>query len=756
MNIVNKILLKYNILPYILVSLTSLSFSAQQTVSEVNNSQFSDIHYSPRIELAGKLGYSSKKEQRRDIARLGFVLPIYQKSNAVTFLSLIGVKDNAKHAEGNFGAGHRVLLNSQWIVGGYGFYDLRRTQNAKMLHQTTFGIEALSKYLEFRINGYMPILTKEHKLSNKNIYKIKYSSNTRVAEISVQNKQLVEKAMPGFDIEAGGALPSLSRYEMFVAYYHFNAKDVSAVTGFRVRTNIRVAEWLSVELESNYDGSRGSTNYGGIRLGWDIGSSQPSRKTWISRKMTQLPVRDIDVVHQQAPIFNDIVPGKRFRTGKALLLESFNSSDELILEGDELDFKLFKSQEELIQSGLKADAFFSITLDNLVNMDANSNSITILETLFSNPKADKPRIDEPQTDEPQTDEPQIDEPQIDEPQTDKPQTDKPQTDEPQTDEPQTKEPQTDEPQTDELNDAPKQYKTKKAQRNASLFQDIENLKKSKNSKRNGRKKTKIKQDSTKIKPSTTIKEGIVPATSAASKMANAFKKSGTSIQDALKLKSKNLKTNARNVNIGSDRTSKNGNSVNAKKKIEEAKKRKQEEARRERKEQKRKAMKAMKARSEARKQGRNFPKTNNIKEIFANTILAQRVATMGSDSESSDTESSDDDWKGGSGTQVIKPIVIIPKNPKNTTKLRRKSFAVTSRDSKAIKNQMKNDRKRRGFLDLISSKTKPKLKKNVAQKKPVTTKAATNNIFSIMSTMHIPSGSDNDANSGNDSDDWSD
>ena len=186
--------------------------------------------------------------------------------------------------------------------------------------------------------------------------------------------------MGGFDIEAGGALPSLSRYELFVAFYNFTAKDVTAVRGMRLRTNIRVTEWLSVELESNYDGSRGSTNYGGIRLGWDIGSSHSSRKTWISRKMTQLPVRDIDVVHDQAPVWNDIVPVKRFTTDKALLLDSFDaiSGDELILEGDELDFRLLTSKKEAKQLGLKSSEIISVSLDNLVSMDSNPNSITVI------------------------------------------------------------------------------------------------------------------------------------------------------------------------------------------------------------------------------------------------------------------------------------------------------------------------------------------------------------------------------------------
>ena len=99
--------------------------------------------FKPRIELTGKLGYSSKKGGSRNIGRLGFTLPIFQKMNSVLFLSIIGMKDTARHIEGNFGAGYRTLFNPNWIIGGYGFYDMRKTQNNNYLKQATLGIEAL-------------------------------------------------------------------------------------------------------------------------------------------------------------------------------------------------------------------------------------------------------------------------------------------------------------------------------------------------------------------------------------------------------------------------------------------------------------------------------------------------------------------------------------------------------------------------------------------------------------------------------------
>ncbi|NQY42319.1 MAG: inverse autotransporter beta domain-containing protein, partial [Legionellales bacterium] len=200
------------------------------TLDIPDRTKVEDSGFKPRIELTGKLGYSSKKGGSRNIGRIGFVLPVFQKMDSVLFLSLIGMQDTAKHIEGNFGLGFRKLVNSRWILGGYGFYDLRKTQNNNLLSQATFGVEALSKDIEFRSNIYVPFGI-AYELGENNIYRVNYNPNTRVANLNVSANKTVEKALAGFDIEAGGNIPGIDRFELFGGYYYFFGKDVETIKG---------------------------------------------------------------------------------------------------------------------------------------------------------------------------------------------------------------------------------------------------------------------------------------------------------------------------------------------------------------------------------------------------------------------------------------------------------------------------------------------------------------------------------------------
>ncbi len=318
----------------------------------------SENRFKPRIELTGKLGYSSKKGGSRNIGRLGFVLPVFQKMNSLLFLSVIGMSDTSRHLEGNFGFGYRMLINPAWIIGGYGFYDIRKTQNNNYLNQATLGLEALSKNLEFRLNTYIPF-GKSYELDSHHIYRVNYDVNTQIANINIRNRRISEKALAGFDIEAGGGIPKFTRLELFGGYYHFFGKNVQSVKGFRVRGNINVTDWLTVELETNYDKSRKITSYGGLRFGWNIGSSKSSEQNWIDKKMVQLPVRDVDIISAEEDLqFTKIDKDVSIVSGMgAIKLSDFDESRDKLIVNDEATQNLYivsnqKDLDDLINSGI--------------------------------------------------------------------------------------------------------------------------------------------------------------------------------------------------------------------------------------------------------------------------------------------------------------------------------------------------------------------------------------------------------------------
>lgn len=341
--------------------------------------------YKARVEVTGKLGYSSKPGAKRNTARVGLILPVFQRANTLTFLSAIGFHDTTKHLEGNVGIGHRFLFNQAWILGGYGFYDLRKTENNNLLQQLTFGVEAISKNLEFRTNLYIPVGKKSYELSNHNIGDIKYSPNLGHTKFSFYHKKKIEKALTGFDVEVGGSLPRFSRVEAFVAYYHFDAKGVDTIDGVRIRGSLHATNWLSIEGEVNCDTVRRLTSYAGLKVALNIGAGKTKNSDWIGRKMTMLPVRDVDIVHgietQKSQNHYKIFQG---RVAAAFAGGTFNSDD--IIHAKNVPILFNKDMSNLMHDAESiGDAVFNQHgVDDIVviGLENQANSIT-LESLRS-------------------------------------------------------------------------------------------------------------------------------------------------------------------------------------------------------------------------------------------------------------------------------------------------------------------------------------------------------------------------------------
>ena len=57
--------------------------------------------------------------------------------------------------EGNFGLGLRRMLEGGWNIGGYGYYDRRRSDSGNVFNQLTFGA-TLGPNWDFRANAYAP------------------------------------------------------------------------------------------------------------------------------------------------------------------------------------------------------------------------------------------------------------------------------------------------------------------------------------------------------------------------------------------------------------------------------------------------------------------------------------------------------------------------------------------------------------------------------------------------------------------------
>jgi hypothetical protein len=346
--------------------------------------------FTPRVELSAKKGITGKKEFKRDIGRLGAVVPLLQNQNSVGFFTAIGMGDTKKSIEGNFGFGYRYLLNKSYIFGGYAFYDIRGTKNKNILHQTTIGAEFMMENIEIRVNGYIPFNKKT--LEDYRLYSIRYDSAINRTLYKKTNNQVVEKGLGGFDIETGGSLPAHNKLSGYVAFYHFAGKGVSSVTGARLRGNYELRSWLSFELESNMDKVRGVTSYLGLNLSWDFGNSVSKKRNPLTRlemKMTKLPVRDIDIVNGEESIEDEqsslSIEGVAHLSTEGIDHTNdriINGTEDVILVGDDLE-GLKKSYEGILsQDPLKASKYVGA---NII-LDSNSSGTT---KLASDPTIDK-------------------------------------------------------------------------------------------------------------------------------------------------------------------------------------------------------------------------------------------------------------------------------------------------------------------------------------------------------------------------------
>ncbi len=251
------------------------------------------FHTSQEPKFTTNLDVNIKAGNKRHINRLGLLIPILQNDHSIFHITLIGMLDSKHAREGNFGLGYRHR-SGDTIYGIYGFLDIRRSERKNNFKQLTLGAEILKENFEFRGNIYLP---------NRKKYEIRDQSKLMVAfdghrtNINARQSISYEKALRGFDIEAGGSLPSFQALQAYLAYYYFGFdRSAQAVKGYRVRGNLKVNNTISLEAEVNHDKVRKTNYFTGVRFNFSLGGNKKNQLDLLDQKMTQLPVRDIDVV----------------------------------------------------------------------------------------------------------------------------------------------------------------------------------------------------------------------------------------------------------------------------------------------------------------------------------------------------------------------------------------------------------------------------------------------------------------------------
>ena len=274
--------------------------------AEVQASQ--DQPFPAYIDLSGKPGSS------RHLGELNIFFPLVQDQRNLFFLNLRGQIDSKDNREFNIGLGKRHLYE-HYILGGYGFFDVRVNKSGNRFYQSTIGSELLSENIDFRANGYIPF-TKSRAIPVQDVQVIERPD---VLNIQYSNR---ERALYGFDGEVGLNMGRLlpEPYQnndavdtrLYLGGYHFfGTRGAPGVTGPRGRIELSLTayDWsdyvpdgtqLMLGLEAQYDEPRDGQVFGLFRLRIPLHKGPRKRLTGLQRRMVAPLVRDVDIVTANA------------------------------------------------------------------------------------------------------------------------------------------------------------------------------------------------------------------------------------------------------------------------------------------------------------------------------------------------------------------------------------------------------------------------------------------------------------------------
>lgn len=283
-------------------TLIALVLSASLPTAAVSwaETAHSSDKWSPRIDFEGKLGND------RSIAEADLLIPLWQNNDSLLFANLRGRLDNDDSYEGNIGLALRHMLDNGWNLGGYGYFDRRKSPYDNFFNQVTLGIEALSLNWDLRANTYIPV--GESSYSEDSLDTVEFSGT------AITYRAGEERSMRGYDAEVGWRIPIFSaeadkQLRIYAGGYRFTDSKADTIQGPRARLEMKFNELpflsrgsrLSLGLEYQHDDPRGSQSFAVLRLSIPLGGSKAKtgrRLTSMEQRMTDPIIRDVDIVSQ--------------------------------------------------------------------------------------------------------------------------------------------------------------------------------------------------------------------------------------------------------------------------------------------------------------------------------------------------------------------------------------------------------------------------------------------------------------------------
>src|SRR5262245_36038313 len=118
--------------------------------------------WQPFVELGGAGGSNFS------FGDVDIFVPLWHDQSSLLFGDLRGTFTTQTSQEGNIGIGYRILIDPEWILGGWVFFDIKNSRNDNLFYQASVGAELPSVDWDFRINRYFPINTDSKNINNNN------------------------------------------------------------------------------------------------------------------------------------------------------------------------------------------------------------------------------------------------------------------------------------------------------------------------------------------------------------------------------------------------------------------------------------------------------------------------------------------------------------------------------------------------------------------------------------------------------------
>ena len=282
-------------------------------------SQDSVFAQEPLKKWDGHVEFEYRDGNDRNIGEAELFIPVHQSEDAMVFVDIRGMLDNQSSEEGNVGIGYRKILDDKylgqkWIVGGYGFADVRSTKANNKFYQATIGAEALSEDWDLRTNVYIPESSEDTVAGTANVSAAVIGTEIRLTGTD----NIRERALPGIDAEVGFKLPvfedRIDALRIYGGGFHFDADGYENVSGPRGRLEMswdNVATFgensrLTLGAEVQHDDVRDTTAFGiaRLRIPFQTFNNKIKRPSLspLEKRMTETIVRDVDIVSGQETV----------------------------------------------------------------------------------------------------------------------------------------------------------------------------------------------------------------------------------------------------------------------------------------------------------------------------------------------------------------------------------------------------------------------------------------------------------------------